>query len=90
MKAVILAGGRGTRISEELTSVGISCVVVDTVIEDLAEDMLPDRLWGPGDNPNTSVAEYLGLHPEFEVDRSIEDRLLTTVAPGGCLKRVCR
>jgi cephalosporin hydroxylase len=73
-----------------LTSVGSYCVVFDTVIEDLPADMYPDRPWGPGNNPKTAVREYLKSHPEFEVDRRIEDKLLVSVAPGGYLKRLRR
>lgn len=45
MKAVILAGGLGTRISEE-------------------------------------------THPEFKIDKLIQNKLLITVAPDGYLKRI--
>lgn len=71
-----------------LTTVGSYCVVFDTVIEDLPAGMYPDRPWGPGDNPKTAVREYLKTHPEFEVDRRMDDKLLISVAPGGYLKRV--
>lgn len=71
-----------------LTTVGSYCVVFDTVIEDLPPDAHPDRPWGPGDNPKTAVHEFLATHPEFEIDRSIPDKLLITVAPDGYLKRV--
>lgn len=71
-----------------LTSKGSYCVVFDTIIEDLAEDMYPNRPWGPGDNPKTAVWEYLKGHPEFEIDASIPHKLLITVAPDGFLKRI--
>lgn len=71
-----------------LTSVGSYCVVFDTIVEDLPADMFPDRLWGPGDNPKTAVWEYLKNHPEFEIDKSIQHKLLITVAPDGFLKRI--
>jgi cephalosporin hydroxylase len=47
-----------------------------------------DRLWGPGNNPKTAVWEYLRTHPEFEINKSIENKLLITVAPDGYLRRV--
>jgi cephalosporin hydroxylase len=72
-----------------LTSVGSYCVVFDTIIEDLPAEMFPDRLWGPGNNPKTAVWEFLKSHPEFEIDKSIQDKLLITVAPDGYLKK-CR
>jgi cephalosporin hydroxylase len=71
-----------------LTSVGSYCAVFDTLIEDMPADMFPDRPWGPGDNPKTAVWEYLKTHPEFEIDKSIQNKLLITVAPDGYLKRV--
>ena len=71
-----------------LTSVGSYCVVFDTIVEDMPADMFPDRPWGPGDNPKTAVREYLENHPEFEIDRDIQNKLLITVAPDGYLKRV--
>jgi cephalosporin hydroxylase len=71
-----------------LVSMGSYCVVFDTIIEDLPESMFPDRPWGPGNNPKTAVWEYLKNHPEFEIDKSIQNKLLITVAPDGYLKRV--
>ncbi len=71
-----------------LVSVGSYCVVFDTIVEDLPKEMFPDRPWGPGNNPKTAVWTYLKTHPEFEIDRSIQHKLLITVAPDGFLKRV--
>jgi len=71
-----------------LASVGSYCVVFDTIIEDLPAQTFPDRPWGPGNNPKTAVWEFLKGHSEFEIDRSIQDKLLITVAPDGWLRRV--
>jgi cephalosporin hydroxylase len=70
-----------------LVTPGSYCVVFDTVIEDLPGDSFPDRPWGHGDNPKTAVREYLKSHPEFSIDKSIDNKLLISVAPGGYLKR---
>jgi cephalosporin hydroxylase len=72
----------------QLTSFGSYCVVFDTVVEDMPKELSGDRPWGPGDNPKTAVWEYLKSHPEFEIDKSIQNKLLITVAPDGYLKRV--
>ena len=64
------------------------CVVFDTIVEDMPKEMYPDRPWGPGDNPKTAVWEYLKTHPEFQIDKNIDSKLLITVAPEGYLKRV--
>jgi cephalosporin hydroxylase len=82
-----------------LTSRGSYCVVFDTVVEDLPEDAFSDRPWGRGDNPKTAVWEYLRILKEegrrgadgeplnLEVDTSIPEKLLVTVAPDGYLRR---
>lgn len=83
-----------------LTSRGSYCVVFDTIIEDLPDDMFSDRPWGKGNNPKTAVREYVrrlkeegrtaadGAPLNFEIDKSIANKLLITVAPDGYLRRV--
>lgn len=71
-----------------LTSIGSYCVVFDTIVENLPADMFPDRPWGPGNSPKTAVLQYLQSHPEFQIDKDIQNKLLITVAPDGYLKRV--
>ncbi|TAK89965.1 MAG: cephalosporin hydroxylase [Burkholderiaceae bacterium] len=83
-----------------LTSQGSYCCVFDTMIEDLPDGLYPDRPWGKGDNPKTAVHEYLkrlqsegrkatdGAPLGFAIDRSIQDKLLITVAPDGYLRRI--
>jgi cephalosporin hydroxylase len=70
-----------------LTSPGSYCVVFDTVVEDMPADAFPNRPWGPGNNPKTAVRRYLKSHPEFTIDREIQNKLLITVAPDGYLLR---
>ena len=72
----------------QLTSVNSYCVVFDTIVEDLPAGMFPDRPWGPGDNPKTAVWQYIKSHPEFVIDKTIQNKLLITVAPDGYLKRM--
>lgn len=64
------------------------CIVYDTAVEDMPKALSGDRPWGPGNNPKTAVWDYLKSHPEFEIDKSIENKLLITVAPDGYLKRI--
>jgi cephalosporin hydroxylase len=76
------------------------CCVYDSIIEDLPDEMYPDRPWGKGNNPKTAIWEYLrkladegrkaadGAPLAFAIDKSIENKLLITVAPDGYLKRV--
>ncbi len=71
-----------------LVSIGSYCCVFDTLIEDMPSDAYPDRPWGYGNNPKTAVREYLKTHKEFENDKSIQNKLLITVATDGYLKRI--
>ena len=70
-----------------LASVGSYCVVFDTLIEDMPVEMFGDRPWGPGNSPKTAVREYLKSHPEFQIDKQLDHKLLISVAPDGYLKR---
>jgi cephalosporin hydroxylase len=83
-----------------LTTMNSYCIVCDTVIEDMPDGMFPDRPWGKENNPKTAVREYLrwlelGSHRgvdggplRFEIDRTIENKLLITDAPDGYLRRI--
>ena len=71
-----------------LASVGSYCVVFDTLIEDMPAEMFPDRPLGPGNNPKTAVWAYLKTHPDFEIDRQMDHKLLISAAPDGYLKRM--
>jgi cephalosporin hydroxylase len=71
-----------------LTTVGSYCVAFDTIIEEMPKKIFTDRHWGPGNNPKTAVLEYIKAHPEFEIDKRINNKLLISVAPDGYLRRV--
>jgi cephalosporin hydroxylase len=71
-----------------LASIGSYCVVFDTAIEDMPDDAFSDRPWGRGNNAKTAVWEFLKHHPEFEIDKSMQHKLLITVAPDGYLRRI--
>jgi len=83
-----------------LTSQGSYCVVFDTIIEEMPNELLFNRPWGTGNNPKTAVKEFMnrlknegrtsmdGERLNFEVDKNIENKLLITVAPGGYLRRI--
>ena len=71
-----------------LVSKGSYCIVFDTIIEDMPDELFNDRPWGKGNNPKTAVHEFLRANDEFEIDKTIQNKLLITVAPDGYLKRV--
>jgi cephalosporin hydroxylase len=83
-----------------LTSKGSYCVVFDTIIEDLPPGMYPDRPWDVGNNPKTAVFSYIEELKQsnvkasdqsrlmLEIDKSIDHKILISVAPDGYLKRI--
>lgn len=71
-----------------LTSLGSYCVVFDTLVEEMPAEFFNDRPWGPGNSPKTAVLEYLSKHPEFQIDKMIDYKLLISVAPSGYLRRI--
>ena len=70
-----------------LVSPGSYCVVFDTFVEDMPPHFFADRPWDVGNNPKTATRQWLAQHPDFTVDRSMESRLMVTVAPEGFLRR---
>ncbi|MDX2074209.1 MAG: cephalosporin hydroxylase family protein [Alphaproteobacteria bacterium] len=77
-----------------LVSVGSYCLVFDTIVETLPDGLFSNRPWAQGNNPRTAVWEYLRRQEEgktnaiFEIDKSIENKLLLTASPDGFLKRI--
>lgn len=67
---------------------GSYLIAFDTIVEDLPDDYLPGRAWSRGNNPKTAVWKFLESHKEFEIDRTIDNKLLISVAPEGYLKRI--
>jgi cephalosporin hydroxylase len=72
----------------DLVTPGCYCVVFDTVIDDLPAGVAGERPWGPGDNPKTAVHQWLPGNPDFEIDNSMDAKLLISVAPNGYLRRM--
>ena len=64
-------------------------VVFDTIVEDLPDGYFSQqRPWGISNNPKTAVHAFLETNANFEIDGSIDDKVLISVAPNGYLKRV--
>ncbi len=79
---------RELELYSPLVTRGCYLVVFDTLLEDMPDDLLHDRPWGKGNNPKTAVHEFLKTDSRFEIDKSIEHKLLITVAPDGYLRCV--
>ena len=79
---------RELELYSSLVTVNSYLVVFDTIVEDLPENYLPGRAWGKGDNPKTAVYAFLKEHDNFEIDKSVDNKLLISVAPEGYLRRI--
>lgn len=71
-----------------LVTIGSYAIVCDTIVEFNPSCVSDNRPWGKGNNPYTAVQAFLKEHPEFETDRSYEDKNILTDHPGGWLRRV--
>ena len=63
-------------------------IVMDTLVDDMPDDYFKDRSWGKNNNPKTAVHEFLKSSDRFEINESMHNKLLITVAPDGYLKCV--
>jgi cephalosporin hydroxylase len=77
---------RELELYSPLVTKGSYLVVFDTIIEDMPEDLFPNRPWGKGNNPKTAVHEFLRTNDRFLIDKEIEHKLLITTNPDGYLK----
>jgi len=76
------------RVYAPLVSVGSYIMVGDTGIEDLPEGTTSDRPWGKGNNPKTAVWEFLKENSNFEIDKTIDSKLILTGSPDGFLRKI--
>jgi cephalosporin hydroxylase len=76
------------RLYAPLVSKNSYIVAFDTWVEQMEPNYYPDRPWDKGNNPWTAVDAFLSENKDFELDKSIENKLLITLAPHGYLKRI--
>lgn len=76
------------KLYSDFVSKGSYLVVFDTVVEDLPEGTIENRPWNKGSNAKTAVHAFLKENDHFQIDQSINNKLLISVAPDGYLKRV--
>jgi cephalosporin hydroxylase len=69
-----------------LVTKGSYLVVLDTLVEDVREDLYPGKAYRRGDNPKTAVREFLKRSSRFAVDPEFDGKLVLTAAPGGYLR----
>lgn len=73
---------------EQFVSLNSYLVVFDTIVEFMPDNYLPGRPWEKGNNPWTALMDFLKVNTNFEIDHSLDNKLLISVAPNGYLKRM--
>ena len=76
------------KLYSPLVTRGSYLVVYDTVIDEMPDSFFTNRSWNKKNNPKKAVKKFLEKNNRFKIDRSIDKKLLITVAPGGYLKCV--
>lgn len=71
-----------------LVTKGSYLVAFDTTIGDTPDGFFSDRPWDRTNNPKTAVHSFLRSTDRFEIDRSVCDKLMITVARDGYLRCV--
>ena len=61
-------------------------IVGDTIVEDTPAQKHRLRPWGPGNSPKTAMRKFLKTNKRFEIDKSINEKILITCHPDGYLK----
>ena len=71
-----------------LVSQNSYCIVFDTIIEKMDDAFCKDRPWGKINSPQSAIEKFLKTNATFEIDRSIDNKLILSMAPGGFLKKI--
>lgn len=71
-----------------LVTLGSYCVVGDTGIEDVEQDLIIDRNWCKGNSPKSALRHYLKEDDTFIIDKYYETKILMTGSSDGYLKKI--
>jgi cephalosporin hydroxylase len=72
-----------------LVTPGQFLVVADTVVEHIPSQEHRPRSWGPGNNPQTAVDQFMAENPDvFAVDDWANNKLLMSSSRGGYLRKL--
>lgn len=69
----------------ELVSKNSYMIVLETVIEDMPDELFKDRLWRKGNNPKTTVHSIPRKDSRFEIDDKFDNKLLVSAGHNGYL-----
>ena len=75
------------RLYAPLVTPGSYLICCDTIIAEQPEAPKRPRPWNEKSNPATALRKFMEECTDFEVDRSIDNKLLLSNQPGGYLRR---
>ena len=64
------------------------CLVFDTILNDIPNQLMRNRPWNKKNNPKTAVKKFLKNNKKFIIDREFESKNVITCMPDGLLKRI--
>ena len=73
------------RTWSEFVTPGSYLVVSDTIIEYIPLQTSRPRPWGPGNNPQTAVTQFLSENSDFTLENNYNKRAINSFSPGGYL-----
>lgn len=73
------------RTWSEFVTPGSYLVVSDTIIEHIPLQTSRPRPWGPGNNPQTAVTQFLSENSDFTLENNYNKRAINSFSPGGYL-----
>ena len=72
----------------KLASKNSYCIVFDTIINDLPNELSKNRPWNKKNNPMIAAKEFLKENKNFKLEKKYQNKNLITCMPNGLLKRI--
>ena len=83
-----------SHVLEELTlyssliSKNSYCIVFDTIVEKMDPEFSKNRPWNKKNSPQSAINKFLKRNDNFIVDKTIDNKIILSMAPGGFLKKI--
>ena len=64
------------------------CIVFDTIVEKMDSEFSKNRPWNKKNSPQSAIQKFLKRNNNFVVDKTIDKKIILSMAPGGFLKKI--
>jgi len=64
------------------------CIVFDTIVEKMDSEFSENRPWNKKNSPQSAIKKFLKSNDKFIVDKTIDKKIILSMAPGGFLKKI--